>query len=216
MRRSPSKTKKSRSAAKLAPVGSILEMRPVRHNNYFPFVIILLFIAVAGITVAVLSFQKMSAALVYVNQTDEALAAAKSRADSLRGQITDLKALQFLASKKAEPPFVAPDQTWPTYSSKNLTLQYPADFEVVKATSSFPALTIKGSTGKIEIFRLADFDGKREVGRDDESLPKETLLVGTALEDSSIQPYDAWLYYGAGDNAAKATLKAIAASVKAL
>ena len=199
-----------------APAGRILEMRPARQRGYPPFALILLFVAVAGITAAVLSFQKMSVAVAYADRAGAQLSDAKILASDLRTKVADLETLQTLAAKKQEPLAISPDQTWLEYSSKNIALQYPSGFTLQKATSAFPALTISGPEGKIEIFRMADFGGKRPVGSGNDVLPKESLLVGTAPEDSRIQPYDAWLYYDAGDDAAKAELEAIAASVKAL
>jgi len=215
MKRSTVKTKRIRIGAKSAANGRILEMRPVRGRGYSPFAILMLFAAVIGITVATLSFKRMSEAIIFADKTSDALAAAISHAVDLEGRVTDLETLQTLASKKIEPLAVSPDQTWLTYSSKNLTLRYPASFEIVKASEDFPALAIKGAAARIEIFRMKDFGSKRVVEEGAE-LPKESLLVGAAPEDSRIQPFDAWLYYGAGDETAKATLEAVAASVTAI
>ncbi len=217
MPRTLSKAPKKKSSAKASETaGRILEMRPVKSRDLFPFMMILLIVAVAGITVAVLSFRRMSDALAYSDRSSAELSVVRAQAAELKNRLTDMQTLQTLASKDAAPPVIIPDGAWQTYSSPNLTLRYPPDFSVTKATASFPALTISNAAGRIEIFRMNDFDGERGVGTGEGKLPKETLMVGTDLADSRIQPYDAWLYYRADDAATKSSLEAIAASVKAL
>jgi len=191
-------------------------MRPAARRDFLAFAIMLLFIAVAGITVAVLSFQRMSDALAYADRTGTELAASRAEAKELKYKVSDLQTLQTLSAKSVAPSILVPDSSWLSYSSPNLSLQYPPGFSVKKATASFPALTIESGAGKIEIFRLKDFDGERSVGMGENSLPKGSMMVGTELQDSRIQPYDAWLYYRADDAATKSALEAIAASVKAL
>jgi hypothetical protein len=213
----PSKKKVVLKPQAVVPPGRILEMRPMPQKKaaWNPAFIVILIIAVAGVTASVLSLKRMSETVFYADRAVEQLAAIKARAADLENQVTDFETLQILNAKDAKPPIPSPDQTWTSYSSKNLSLQYPPGFEIVKATAVFPALTIKNSKGSLEIFRMKDFGGKREIGSDDR-LPKTSSLVGTVLEDSRIQPYDAWFYYEAGDDATMAMLEGIAASVKAL
>lgn len=216
MKRSLAK-KPSRKAPKAAvPAGRILEMRPVQPKKPFaPGVFLLALIAVGSLTACAFAFQKLTLALAFADAANSELAKTGAENADLKNRVMDFETLNAL-SKRTQVTALPSDLVWTEYISKNLSLRYPQGYEVIKASGSFPALTIKGDKGRVEIFRMKDFGGSREVDSGDNGLPQEALMVGAPLEQSAVQPYDAWIYYAEKDEQAKAIFDAIAASVKAL
>jgi hypothetical protein len=216
MKRSLPKKPARKSAKKAVPAGRILEMRPVPPKKPFaPGVFLLALVAVASLAACAFALEKLGAALAYAEEARMTVAKTSEENAELKGRMTDLKTIEEL-SKKSAPPAIPSGLTWKEYSSKNLTLMYPETFEVVKATASFPALSIKSDKGRVEIFRMNDFGGSRKVGTGDEGLPKEAMIAGVPLEQSAIQPYDVWIYHAPGDEQSKAVFSAIANSIKAV
>jgi hypothetical protein len=168
--------------------------------------------------------KKTTAAVDYAQALADRLTEAQKQNADLSGEVMDLKTLQALSKKAIAPLEVPVDIVWDTYSSPNLSLQYPDGYAVVKATNAFPALTIKSDAGRIEIFRAKDFPGgDRSFGlkdpivtqsETDNNIPKEFKTAMTSPTDSKVQPYSVWIYYGAGDDATKAVLDQAAASIK--
>lgn len=204
------------------PVGRILEMKPSRigmHHGLTLGTIILVLVAVGSLAAVTLEYWKMNAAITSANDANSKLAKAMTQNDDLAQRLKAAETINALSVKNSPKEIVLKE-----YTSSNLSLNYPVDYTVEKATNNFPVLTIKSDKGRIEIFRMKDFfGGERTVvgsedteGDVDGSAPKEQLLVGTDLADSRIQPYNAWLYYETSDDEAKTALEKIAASVKVL
>jgi hypothetical protein len=179
---------------------------------------VLLLVAAGCAVLTVLFYQKMNFASRLRDMAEARLAETEAKVNELSERINDLSALDSLRQLEAAV-------IWKEYASPNLTLAYPAGYSVDKASASFPGLTIKNADSRIEIFRKKDFPGgERPLGLRaadaseaelDDYLPKTqtTTVLGP---DSRIQPYDVWIFYRTGDEAAKATLERVAASIKVL
>ena len=205
----------------------ILEMRTLpdhKRHGLATAVLILVFLTLGCLAAATLMSEKVNTVVGYAQGLAARLGAAQQQNADLRGQLADIKTMQELATKVMAPPVVPSSLVWNTYTSPNLSLQYPDGYTVVKATNSFPALTIKGDQGRIEIFRMKDFPGgdrsfglaNINVGQSDldQNIPKE---FKSAAPDPSVpngQPYSVWVYYGTGDAATKAVLDQMVGSIK--
>jgi hypothetical protein len=178
--------------------------------------LLILLVAAGSISLAALAYQKMNFAVSYAADVQSRLGASQARADDLAEQVKELQTLNELQGK-------ADETVWKEYSSPNITVDYPEDATVVKATADFPALTIKTAAGKVEIFRMKDFPGgKRDAScagcmgwseaELDAAYPRETkTAVGS---NTTSIPYDVWIYYGHDDAAAKALMDKIVASIR--
>lgn len=114
------------------------------------------------------------------------------------------------------------------YSSAKYSFKYPSNYVLeenfgVKQQEGTPLkiLSVKGTEGRIEIFRMSDFgdrpwgfapeEGQEEILQKeiDGYLPKETLTVG-----SGENKYDVWLFYSDNDETTKSELKSIFGSIE--
>jgi hypothetical protein len=188
---------------------------PSRHG-LATVTLILLFLTIGCLAAATLMTEKTRAVMDYAQGIAAQLNDSQKQNADLVEQITNLRTLQALAKKVMAPPGVPADIVWDTYASKNLSLQYPDGYTVVKATAAFPVLTIKSDKGRIEIFRMKDFPGgDRPFGFDDATVsqadldnyvPKEFESAAPNPANPKIDPYNVWVYYGTGDDATKAIL----------
>jgi len=195
------------------------------HHGLAAVTIILLFLTVGCLAAATLISAKMKTVQAYAQTLAAQLGDAQQRNSDLTDQLTTIKTLQDLAKRVAVPASTpAPANiVWDTYASPNISLQYPDGYSVVKASSAFPALTIKSGQGRIEIFRMKDFPGgDRPFGFEDASgtqadldnyVPKEFKTASNSA-DPKIAPYNVWIFYGTGDEATKALLDQAVASIK--
>lgn len=208
------------------PAGKILTMKESispRHHGLAVGFLILLFLVVGCLSAAFLMSQKMKETFSVASLTYAQLAVSEKQKADLREQLDNLRTLRDLSNRIA-PAVVPSDVTWETYASSNLSIQYPRGYEVVKASSSFPALTIKSDKGRIEIFRMKDFpNGDRPFGFEDadvsqaeldQYIPKE--FKSAAAADPKAKPYSVWIYYGDGDETTKALLDQAVSSIKVL
>jgi|GEM_PF-4165911 len=194
------------------------------HHGLATIAIILLFLTVGCLAAATLMSEKTSAVMTYAQNLAVRLAESQKQNADLVDQLTNFKTLQALAKKVMAPPAVPADMVWDAYASPNLTLQYPDGYAVVKATNAFPALTIKSDKGRIEIFRAKDFPGGDRVfglkdpivtqDEIDNNIPKEFKTASLAPENSKVQPYSVWIYYGTGDETTKAILDQAVGTIK--
>lgn len=226
MPRALSKKSSKRRAKAPAPAGRILEMRPVAENRLrsglTPGLIVLLLVTIGSIAVAAFAFQKLAVVIGYADATASRLASVQQQAADLKERVDNFETLRLLAQKTVESAtLVAPpsDVVWLDYASKNLSLKYPQGFTVVKATSAFPALTIKNDKGQVMIFRVKDFPGgvlpaaiSNRVSEG--STNYANLLTVSSTDNAKIAPYNVWMEGPKGDDATEAVLKQIIASVK--
>lgn len=204
-------------------------MRPAagkKHHGLLIFCTILIFLVIGCLAAAFLMSEKLKSVLAYADDAAARLAASEQQKNDISEQLNNIKTLNSLAAKVTAPAASLSDVVWDTYSSANLSMQYPDGYTVVKATSGFPALTIKSDKGKIEIFREKDFPGGSRMlgfsGDDprppqaeiDEYIPKEFNSAPALSPDSKIQPYSVWVYYGTGDEATKAILDQAVSTIK--
>jgi hypothetical protein len=221
------KTPPGRLEPRLQPVGRILEMRPAAQKPNgisFAAALILILFSVGLLSVAALMAQKLRTMVLISQSALYNLKISEQKNLELTEQINSIRTLQDLAGRVAA---TAPDfsqQVWENYSSPNLTMQYPYGFETVKASSSFPGLTIKNNQGRIEIFRMKDFPGGERTldfmnaettsADFDNLVPKDFLTVPS--ESPAIAPYSVWVYYGNGDEQTKSLLLETVKSIKIL
>jgi len=200
---------------------------PVRHQTHHGLIaiaVILIFLTIGCLAAALLMSEKTTAAVGYAQALADRLTEAQRQNADLSNEVMDFKTLQALSKKAIAPAQVPIDIVWDTYSSPNLSLQYPDGDAVVKATNAFPVLTIKSDKGRIEIFRAKDFPGgDRPFGLKDpivtqneidNNIPKEFKTAMTSPTDSKVQPYSVWIYYNAGDAATKAVLDQAVGTIK--
>jgi hypothetical protein len=196
---------------------------PSRHG-LATVTIILLFLTVGCLAAATLVSEKMKTVEINAQTLAAQLDDSRAQNADLAEEVTNFKTLQALEKKVMAPAAVPADTVWDTYASPNLSLQYPDGYAVVKATAAFPALTIKGDKGRIEIFRMKDFPGgDRPLGFEDATvsqtdldgfIPKEFKSAAPDPANPKIAPYNVWIYYGAGDDATKAVLDQAASTIK--
>jgi len=97
-----------------------------------------------------------------------------------------------------------------TYSSNQYTFQYPNTYLIEEPTQSFPALIVRGSKGRIEIFKNT---GERSHNYSSSGLEEyETDYV--PKEKSKIGGYDVWLFYQKDDEQTKDEIRNIFTSIK--
>ena len=203
---------------------AVLPAKNRSHHGLAAITVILVFLTAGCLAAVTLVSEKMKTVEVYAQDVAAQLGESQQRNSDLTDQLTTIKTLQALAKRAAMPAAAPPvDVVWATYSSSNITVQYPAGYIAVKATSAFPVLTLKGGNGRIEIFRMKDFpNGERPFGIKsadvtqadiDNYIPKE-LRSATNQADPKVVPYSVWVYYGSGDDAAKAVLDQAVASLK--
>jgi hypothetical protein len=227
----PLKKTVKRTVKKVQPVAApvLPSAAPVTHRSHHGLIaiaVILIFLTIGCLAAALLMGEKTKAVTDYAQALADRLTEAQRQNADLSGEVTDLKTLQALSKKAIAPAQVPIDIVWDTYSSPNLSLQYPDGYTVVKATNAFPALTIKSDKGRIEIFRMKDFpSGVRDAGcgasatgmsdvEIDSNCPKDMLTTGVDYTNSNVFPYNLWLYYGNADTQTKAVLDEIVASIK--
>lgn len=193
------------------------------HHGLAAITIILIFLAIGCLAAAMLMSQKIKTLSYYGQTVAASLAASQKKNAELSDDIMNIRTLQELAKMAAAPKTVPADIVWATYASPNISLQYPSDYTVVKATAAFPALTIKSPKGRIEIFRMKDFPGgdrpwgfEEEITREDfdNYVPHEFKTAAPDPANPKILPYNVWIYYNEGDEATKAVLDQTAASIK--
>jgi hypothetical protein len=202
---------------------AVLPVKDQSHHGMAAVTIILLFLTVGCLAAATLISEKMKTVEVYAQTLAAQLGEAQQQNSDLTDQLTTVKTLQALAKKIAMPVTPPVDTIWDTYASPNISLQYPDGYAVIKATSAFPVLTIKSEQGRIEIFRMKDFpNGDRPFGFADANvtqadldnyIPKEFKSAPNPA-DPKIVPYSVWVYYGTGDEAAKAVLDQAVGTIK--
>ncbi len=222
----PKRSAKKKIAAPVAPAGRILEMKPSRmgwHHGLALGTVILIVVAIGAIAAAVLEYRNLAPAVKYAQNASNRIDELSKQNSDLSQQLTDLRTVNQLAAKS--PPA---DIVLDTYTSPNLSLQYPDGYTVVKATASFPALTIKSDKGRLEIFRMKDFPGgirpagcgATAMGMSDEDIdkycPKDMLTTGIDDTNSKVFPYNVWLYYNYADQQTKAIFDQIVASIKVI
>ncbi len=217
--------RKTAKPAAVEPAGAVLPAAERSHHGLAAVTIILLFLTVGCLAAATLISTKMKTVQIYAQTLAAQLGEAQQRNSDLTDQLTTIKTLQDLAKRVALPTSTpAPaNVAWDTYASPNISLQYPDGYTVTKATSAFPALTIKSQQGRIEIFRMKDFPGgDRPFGFEDANvtqadldnyIPKEFKTAPNPA-DPKVAPYNVWVYYGTGDTATKALLDQAAATIK--
>lgn len=96
-----------------------------------------------------------------------------------------------------------------TYTSDSYTFEYPFSFTIEEATESFPALTVRGDSGRVEIFKMSDF-GDRPFGFSGEETQEE-LDIYVPKEQFETEGYSVWLFY---DENSSGEVKAIADSLQ--
>jgi hypothetical protein len=222
------KTVKKILPAASEPASALTPELSPSHHGLAAITIILIFLAIGCLAAAMLMSQKIKT-LSYYGQTVAAqLTASEKKNADLSDNIMTIKTLQELAKKVAAPITVSGDIVWSTYASSNISLQYPSDYTAVKATADFPALTIKSDKGRIEIFRMKDFPrgvrypaiGATAMGMGgydaelDANNPKDVLATNIDYTNSSVFPYNIWVYYSDADTQTKAVLDEIVASIK--
>jgi hypothetical protein len=207
------------------PVGRVLEMKPSRMGMHHGLTLgtIILFVVVAGsLTFAGLEYKKADSASAAAQSAVIKLAQSAAQNVDLAQRLKDNEALNALAAKA--PP---KEIFLKTYSSPNLSLDYPEDFTIVKATNDFPVLTINNKIGGVLIFRSKDFSNpvpqdysiidKAMAGTnfygDNFTVAKTTISVP---DNPKAAPYDVWTVNGINDAAAKAVLDKIVASIKVI
>jgi len=211
------------AAASVDPPVAALSVKEPAHHGLVAVTMILIFLTVGCLAAATLISAKMKTVQAYAQTLAAQLGDAQQRNSDLTDQLTTIKTLQALAKKVALPASVPSNTVWDTYASPNISLQYPDGYSVVKATAAFPVLAIKSDRGMIEIFRMKDFPGgDRPFGFADANvtqaeldnyIPKEFKSAPNPA-DPKIVPYSVWVYYTAGDEAAKAVLDQAVASIK--
>ena len=200
---------------------------PVTHRSHHGLIaiaVILIFLTIGCLAAALLMGEKTKAVTDYAQALADRLTEAQKQNADLSDEVMDFKTLQALSKKAIAPAQVPIDIVWDTYSSPNLSLQYPDGYAIVKATNAFPALTIKSDKGRVEIFRAKDFPGgDRSFGLKDpivtqneidNNITKEFKTAMTSPTDSKVQPYSVWIYYSAGDDATTAVLDQAAGTIK--
>jgi len=228
----PSKKPVKGTAKKVQPVAApvLPSAPPVRHRSHhglLAIAIILVFLTVGCLAAALLMGEKTITITDYAQNLAARLNDSQKQNADLSDEVMNLKTLQELAKKVMAPPAVPADIVWDTYASPNLTLQYPDGYTVVKATAAFPALTIKSDKGSIEIFRMKDFPqgvrypacGGSAMSMSDAEIdvncPKDILTTNIDYTNSSVFPYNVWVYHG-NDTQTKAVLDEIVASIKVI
>ena len=95
-----------------------------------------------------------------------------------------------------------------SYSSDQYHFEYPSTYSIELSAQDTPVLTVRGEEGRIEIFKMEDFDGNRIHGFSSSGLeefeaqlvPKEKLEKGD---------YTFWIFYLADDQDTSLELRAI-------
>jgi ABC-type multidrug transport system fused ATPase/permease subunit len=227
MPRVPSKKPAKRRVKAVVSAGRILEIRPVNENRLRPGVTpslaVLLLVSIGSIAVAAFAFQKLAAVMGYADQTANQLATVRQEAADLKDRVANFETLRLLAAKTAvstTPESALPaNLVWLDYASKNISLQYPQGFTLLKATSVYPALVIKNDAGRIEIFRTKDFPGGTRPGgcvTDGYLTDQRELGKPSPVECRTVATYDVWIYYPSDDKVTKAILDQIASTIKVL
>jgi hypothetical protein len=193
------------------------------HHGLATVTLILLFLTIGCVAAAALMSEKTKTLVDYASSLATQLDRSQKQSADLTEEVANLKTLQILSKKVISPAVPPIDIVWKTYSSPNISIQYPDSYTVVKATSSFPALTIKSDKGRIEIFRMKDFPGgDRPFGFEDASvsqgeldnyIPKEFKSAANST-DSKVTPYSVWIFYGTGDEETKAVLDQAVSTIK--
>lgn len=99
-----------------------------------------------------------------------------------------------------------------TYSSSYYTLQYPQSYAVTEPNPLSKVLVVKGTKGRVEIFKTSDFGnrlhGFSSSGQEEfeaKLVPKEKIKKGE---------FEVWLFYTSTDEKTKEEVQGIARSFK--
>jgi hypothetical protein len=193
------------------------------HHGLATVTLILLFLTIGCVAATALMSQKTKSAVDYAGALATQLGHLQKQNADLSEELANLKTLQILSKKTIAPTVDFSDIVWKTYASPNISIQYPSDYTVVKATSDYPALSIKSDKGHIEIFRMKDW-GERPFGFQaadpsqhliDIYIPKE-YLSASSHDNQKVEPYSVWVYYGAGDETTKAVLDQAVSTIKVI
>ncbi len=100
-----------------------------------------------------------------------------------------------------------------TYSSENLTFQHPKSYSITEPTESSKTLVINGENGRIEIFKMNDFDGERITGASSTGF-EEFEYKYTPKKKYEIEDYSIWIFHLADDKQTAEELNNIYNSLK--
>jgi hypothetical protein len=95
-----------------------------------------------------------------------------------------------------------------TYQTDNYQFRYPANFRV---TIKDKIVEISCDHGRIDIFKLADFNGYRMVGASSTGFEEYEYKFTPKLK-KTFGPYSVWLFYQEGDAAGEKICRQILAS----
>ena len=94
----------------------------------------------------------------------------------------------------------------------DISFDYPITYSVEPGSKSFPVTTVRGESGRIEIFKISDFEDRPFGFTGGET--QEDIDQYVPKEDFQVNGYDVWLFYSEQDTETQQELQDIVESIK--